>query len=90
MAQGDDKTKTKGTKGMFVMTHKDIARLKGKTYTYANIVLDHCPQKEDPNRIRITAGGNLIQCDKDYWSEQRTSPQQSSTGTALSSQIHVP
>ena len=21
---------------------------------------DHCPQKEDPNRIRITAGGNLI------------------------------
>jgi hypothetical protein len=31
--------------------------------TYANPVVDHCPQKEDPNRIQITAGENLIQCD---------------------------
>jgi len=51
MAQGDDKTKTKGTNTMFVMTHDDIARLRGKKYTYANIVLDHRPQKEDPNCI---------------------------------------
>ena len=28
--------------------------------TYANIVVDYRPQKEDPNRVRITAGGNLI------------------------------
>jgi len=61
MAQGDDKTKTKGTNAMFVMSHDDIARLRGTKYTYTNIVLDHRPQKEDPNRIRITAGGNLIQ-----------------------------
>ena len=27
---------------------------------YANIVVDYRPQKEDPNRVRITAGGNLI------------------------------
>ena len=32
MAQGDDKTKTKGTNAMFVMTHDNIARLKGKKY----------------------------------------------------------
>ena len=63
LAQGDDKTKTKGTNAIFVMTHADIDRLPGKKYTYANIVLDHRPQKEDPNRIRITAGGNLIQYD---------------------------
>ena len=63
MAQGDNKTKTKGTNAMFVMNHDDIARLQGTKYTYANIVLDHRPQKEDPNRIRITAGGNLIQYD---------------------------
>ncbi len=25
-------------------------------------MVDHRPQKEDPNRIRITAGGNLIDC----------------------------
>ena len=24
-------------------------------------MVDFCPQKEDPNRVRITAGGNLIQ-----------------------------
>jgi hypothetical protein len=23
-------------------------------------VIDHCPQKEDPNRVQITVGGNLI------------------------------
>ena len=28
--------------------------------TYANIIVDYRPQKEDPNRVRITAGGNLI------------------------------
>ena len=47
------------------MTHADIDKLQGKKYTYANIVMDHRPQKEDPNRIRITAGGNLIQYDKE-------------------------
>jgi hypothetical protein len=28
--------------------------------TYARVVIDHRPQKEDPNRVRITVGGNLI------------------------------
>ena len=28
--------------------------------TYANIIVDYIPHKEDPNRVRITAGGNLI------------------------------
>ena len=28
--------------------------------TYARIVIDHRPQKEDPNQVRITVGGNLI------------------------------
>ncbi len=28
-------------------------------------MVDHRPQKEDPNRIRITAGGNLIDCDRE-------------------------
>ena len=35
-------------------------RAKGKKSTYARVVVDFCPQKEDPNRVRITAGGNLI------------------------------
>ncbi len=45
------------------MTHDDIQRLKGKAYTYAQVVMDFRPQKEDPNRIRITAGGDKIQYD---------------------------
>jgi hypothetical protein len=32
----------------------------GKKFTYARIMVDYRPQKEDPNRIRITVGGNLI------------------------------
>ena len=31
-----------------------------RVVTYANIVVDYIPQIDDPNRFRITAGGNLI------------------------------
>jgi hypothetical protein len=27
---------------------------------YNRIVINHCPQKEDPNCVRITVGGNII------------------------------
>ena len=30
------------------------------TVTYARIVIDHRPLKEDPNQVRITVGSNLI------------------------------
>ena len=33
---------------------------KEKTITYARLVVDFRPQKKDPNRVRMTAGGNLI------------------------------
>ena len=64
MAQGDDKTKTEGKNCIFVMNHAQIAKMyaEGKTPTYARIVVDFRPQKSDPNRVRITAGGNLIKC----------------------------
>ena len=61
MCQGDDKTGTVGTDAMFVMTPQDVANMPADRFaTYANIVVDFRPQKEDPHRIRITAGGNLI------------------------------
>jgi hypothetical protein len=65
MAQGDNKTGQKGTNAMFVMTHKEIAHAysKKKFSTFANPVVDYRPQKDDPNRIRITAMGNLINYD---------------------------
>ena len=27
---------------------------------YTRIVIDHRPQKDDPNHVRVTVGGNLI------------------------------
>ena len=61
MAQGDDKTGTKGKNSIFVMNHDEIANIpKDRVVTYARVVVDFRPQKEDPNRVRITAGGNLI------------------------------
>ncbi len=60
MAQGDNKTGQKGMNSVFVMTHKeiDIAKAAGTKWTYARVVVDYRPQKEDPNRIRIAVGGN--------------------------------
>jgi hypothetical protein len=61
MAQGDKKTGQTGTNAMFVMHPADVPNIpKDRTVTYARVVVDHRPQKADPNRIRITAGGNLI------------------------------
>ncbi len=62
MAQGDSKTGQKGTNAMFVMTHYEIKHMlrEGKKFTYGNPVVDYRPQKDDPHRIQITAGGNMI------------------------------
>ena len=46
---------------IFVLDHEQIKRIpKSKTITYARLVVDFRPQKKDPNRVRMTAGGNLI------------------------------
>ena len=65
MAQGDNKTGQKGTNAMFVMTHDEIYGVlaQKKKFTYGNPIVDYRPQKEDPYRIRITAGGNLVICE---------------------------
>ena len=64
MAQGKNKTKTKGKNCIFVMNHTQIAKMytEGKTPTYARIVVDFQPQKSDTNIVRITTGGNLTKC----------------------------
>jgi hypothetical protein len=62
MAQGNNKTGQKGTNAMFVMTHVKIAHVywEKKIFTFASPIINYHPQKEDPNRIQITAMGNLI------------------------------
>ncbi len=61
MSQGDNKTGQKGTNAMFVMLPSDVPNIpKDRVIMYMRVVIDHCPQNSDPNRIQITAGGNLI------------------------------
>ena len=44
------------------MTHDQIKTiLKDRTVVYTLIIVDYREQKKDPNRLRITAGGNLIE-----------------------------
>ena len=61
LAQGDRRTGTKGTNTVFILGHDEIKNIpKDRVVTYGRIVIDYRPQKDDPNRVRITAGGNLI------------------------------
>jgi hypothetical protein len=61
MSQGNDKTGQPGTNAMFVMLPSDVPNIpKDRVVAYVRVVINHCSQKADPNRIRITAGGNHI------------------------------
>ncbi len=61
MVQGDNKTGPKGANATFVIMYDEIKHMlqQNKKFTYGNPVVDYRPQKEDPNRIQIRAGGNL-------------------------------
>ena len=65
IAQGysdGDKINEKGTNTVKFLTHEEIKLIpKDRKVTYARIVVDYRPQKDDPNRVRITVGGNLIE-----------------------------
>jgi len=61
LAQGDPTTNTPGTNSIYVLTHDQIKHIpKDRVVMYTRIVVDYRPQKTDPNRVRLTAGGNLI------------------------------
>ena len=61
LAQGDDRTGQKGTDTVIILNHQQIKDIpKDRVVTYASIAVDYREQKDDPNRVRITAGGNLI------------------------------
>jgi hypothetical protein len=52
---------TKAANTIYFLVHKEIQCIStNHTVTYDRIVIDHCPQKEDPNCVCITVGGNLI------------------------------
>ena len=59
--QGDDNTGAVGTNSLFVMSHEEICNIpKDRVITYDRIFVDFRVQKADPNKVQITAGGNLI------------------------------
>ncbi len=50
MSQGDNKTGQPGTNAMFVMLPFDVSNIpKDRVITYVKVVIDHHPQKLDPN-----------------------------------------
>jgi hypothetical protein len=52
---------TNGTNTIFFFSPKQVRYIPtDRTVAYGQIVIDHCPQKEDPNRVCITVGVNLI------------------------------
>jgi hypothetical protein len=60
LAQGKEGI-TKGTNTIFFLSHKEIRLIPAnQRVMYTRIVIDYWPQKDDPNRVRITVGGNLI------------------------------
>ncbi len=60
MAQGKPGI-TNETNTIFFLLLKQVWYIPtDRTVTYGQIVIDHWPQKEDPNRICITVGVNLI------------------------------
>ncbi len=68
LAQGKDGV-TVGTNTIFYLMHDEIRRIPNdRTVMYAQIVINHRPQKDDPNQVRITVGRNLI----DYPYELKT------------------
>ena len=50
-----------GTDTVHFMTIDQIKKIpRDRIVTYARFVVDYIPQKSDPNRVRITVGGNLL------------------------------
>ncbi len=52
---------TKGTNTIVILSHTDICNIpSNRTVTYARIMINQCPQKDDTNRVCITVGDNLV------------------------------
>ena len=59
LAQGQ-KDMVEGTNCIFFIPPEEVPPERKKDITYVRICANYRPEKEDPNRIRITLGGNLV------------------------------
>jgi hypothetical protein len=58
LTQGLDNSDIKGTDTMFLIPISSLPT--GRKPTYIRMVVAERPEKKDPNRVRATVGGNLI------------------------------
>ena len=59
LAQGIDGCET-GTNTVFFIPHNQVPPDQRKDVTYGQICVNYRPHKKEPNRTRLTVGGNLI------------------------------
>ena len=50
----------KATNTIFYISKEDLPAERWKDGTYGRIVVNYCPKKSNPNRVRLTVGGNRI------------------------------
>ena len=63
--QGPNKQRVKGTDTFRVTKYEDIPHDRRRDIAHVRVVCEVRPQKEDPNRTRITVAGGNIKCDFD-------------------------
>ena len=56
-----------GTNCVHFIPHTKVPA--GRKVTYGKLVVDYRPTKSDPNRTRLTVGGNLLSYDGDLYTE---------------------
>ena len=77
----------KGTNTIYFTNYALIPKDCLSDITYVRIVVDYCPQKNEPNRTRLTVGGNLI----DYPGDVRTPTADTTTAKiVINSTISTP
>ena len=52
--------RVKGTDTIFSLEHEKIPTDRRKDVTYGKIIFNYRPQKDEPLRTRLVAGGNLV------------------------------
>ena len=59
LAQGME-GRVKGKNKILFITKEDLPAARWKDVTYGRIVVNYRPEKSDPNRVRLTVGGDRI------------------------------
>jgi hypothetical protein len=56
---------SKDTDTIVFITRDEIPFTRLKDVTYGRVCINYCPEKDDPNRMRLTIGGNRVNFPRD-------------------------